>query len=74
MKLQLKFGHKILLMAATVTILVFSLFALYNDYRQTRSTRADLHNTLQNLSGVLAANINSWLSARTLLIESSFKI
>src|SRR5476649_160078 len=57
MSLQLKFGHKILLTAAAVTVVVFCLFALYNDYRQARSIQDDLHNTMQNLGNVLADNV-----------------
>jgi len=66
---QPKFGHKILLGAALVVVLVFLLFAAFNDYRQSASSRASLHDNLENLGKVLGANINSWLAGRTLLAQ-----
>lgn len=69
MSLNLKFGPKILLTATAVTVLVFSLFAFYNDYRQRQTTQTDLQNTMHNLGTVLGANIDSWLSGRMLLID-----
>ncbi|NWA09686.1 methyl-accepting chemotaxis protein [Pseudomonas gingeri] len=66
----LKFGHKILLGACSVLIVVFLCFALFNDYRQTATTRDTLHSNMQDVGKVLGANINSWLSGRILLLES----
>jgi len=69
MGINLKFGHKILLGACVIVVAVFLSFALFNDYRQTASTRDALHSNLQNMGKVLGANIDSWLAGRILLIE-----
>ena len=69
MGINLKFGHKILLGACIIVVVVFLSFAWFNDYRQTASTRDALHNNLQNMGKVLGANIDSWLAGRILLIQ-----
>lgn len=69
MGINLKFGHKILLGACIIVVTVFLTFALFNDYRQSASTRDALHSNLQNMGKLLGANIDSWLSGRILLIE-----
>ena len=69
MGVSLKFGHKILLGACVVVVAVFLSFVLFNDYRQTASTRESLHSNMLNMGEVLGTNIGSWLSGRTLLLE-----
>ncbi|MDP3813463.1 MAG: methyl-accepting chemotaxis protein [Pseudomonas sp.] len=68
---NLKFSHKILLAASLVVLSAFALFTLYNDYLQRNAIRANLESYLQEMGNVTASNIQSWLSGRTLLVESA---
>lgn len=67
---SLKFSHKILLAASLVVIAAFTLFTLYNDYLQRNAIRDQLKESLSETGESTAANINSWLSGRILLVES----
>lgn len=62
MTLPMKFSQKILLAASAVIILVFVVFAGYNDYRQRNEIRYEVEHSLRNIGEVLALNIQSWLS------------
>jgi methyl-accepting chemotaxis protein len=69
MRMSLKFGHKILFGACLIVVVVFLSFALFNDYRQSSSTREALQRNLQGMGKVLGINIESWLSGRILLLQ-----
>ncbi|MDD2114778.1 methyl-accepting chemotaxis protein [Pseudomonas asiatica] len=69
MTLPMKFSQKILLAASAVIILVFVVFAGYNDYRQRNEIRYEVEHSLRNIGEVLALNIQSWLSGRLLLTQ-----
>lgn len=68
---NLKFRHKVLGTAALVVLAAFCLFTLYNDHLQRTQIRASLEANLQGLGEVAATNIQSWLSGRVLLVEST---
>lgn len=68
---QLKFSHKIVLVASLVVIVVFGLFTLYNDYLQRNAIRSQLQSYLGEMGDVTADNIGNWLSGRILLMESA---
>ncbi|MDI2591634.1 methyl-accepting chemotaxis protein [Pseudomonas sp. N3-W] len=70
MNKNLRFSHKILLAAALIVIAAFASFTLYNDYLQRNAIRKDLDNYLNEMGEVTAANIQTWLSGRILLIDN----
>ncbi|WP_213938284.1 methyl-accepting chemotaxis protein [Pseudomonas sp. dw_612] len=70
MNKNLRFSHKILLAAALIVIAAFASFTLYNDYLQRNAIQRDLDNYLQEMGGVTAKNIQTWLAGRSLLIEN----
>jgi hypothetical protein len=59
---NLKFSQKILLAASLVTIIAFTLFVLFNDYRQRQTLNADVHASLQEV-GSLAISRPGWTAA-----------
>jgi methyl-accepting chemotaxis protein len=67
---NLKFSQKILLAASLVTIVAFSLFVLFNDYRQRQTLNADVHASLQEVGSLATRNIKTWLDGRIQLVES----
>ncbi|WP_421682010.1 methyl-accepting chemotaxis protein [Stutzerimonas urumqiensis] len=71
MPARLKFIHKILLAASLVVIAAFAAFTAYTDYLQRNAIRDDLESYLAEMSTVTARNIQSWLSGRLLLLEST---
>jgi methyl-accepting chemotaxis protein len=70
MNKNMRFSHKILLAAALIVTAAFTLFTLYNDYKQRNAIRHDLDNYLQEMGSVTANNIQTWLNGRSLLIEN----
>jgi methyl-accepting chemotaxis protein len=50
---------------------VFVSFSLFNDHRQTASTREALHSNLQTTGKLLGANLDSWLAGLILTIEGA---
>ncbi len=70
MKKNMRFSHKILLAAAFIVLAAFASFTLYNDYLQRTAIRKNLENYLQEMGGVTANNIQTWLNGRSLLIEN----
>ena len=62
MPANLKFSQKILLAASLVTIVAFTLFVLFNDYRQRQALNADVHAALQEV-GDLATRNQAWSAA-----------
>ncbi|HWV10507.1 MAG TPA: methyl-accepting chemotaxis protein [Pseudomonas sp.] len=67
---NLKFSQKILLAASLVTIVAFSLFVLFNDYRQRQTLNDDVHASLQEIGSLATRNIKTWLDGRIQLVES----
>jgi methyl-accepting chemotaxis protein len=67
---NLKFSQKILLAASLVTIIAFTLFVLFNDYRQRQTLNADVHASLQEVGSLATRNIKTWLDGRIQLVES----
>ncbi|HWT67536.1 MAG TPA: methyl-accepting chemotaxis protein [Pseudomonas sp.] len=70
MNRNMRFSHKILLVAALIVTVAFASFTLYNDYMQRNAIRKDLDNYLQEMGSVTANNIQTWLNGRSLLIEN----
>ena len=70
MPANLKFSQKILLAASLVTIVAFTLFVLFNDYRQRQALNADVHAALQEVGDLATRNIKTWLNGRIQLVES----
>lgn len=68
---RLKFSQKILLAASLVVIATFTLFTLYNDYLQRNSIRSGLENYLHDMGETTSQYIESWISGRVLLLEST---
>jgi methyl-accepting chemotaxis protein len=62
---------RILLAAAAAVIVSFSMFSLYNDSLQRRSTQDDLGRYLRDIGGATAENISNWLSGRILVNQSA---
>ncbi|UCP00513.1 methyl-accepting chemotaxis protein [Metapseudomonas lalkuanensis] len=67
---NLKFSQKILLAASLVMIVAFTLFVLFNDYRQRQALNADVHASLQEVGSLATRNIKTWLEGRIQLVES----
>jgi len=68
---HLKFSHKILLAASLVVVATFSMFTLYNDYLQRDFIRTNLTNYLGDVGETTSQYIESWISGRLLLLEST---
>ncbi|BAN48203.1 methyl-accepting chemotaxis protein [Metapseudomonas resinovorans] len=66
----LKFSQKILLAASLVMIVAFTLFVLFNDYRQRQALNADVHASLEEVGSLATRNIKTWLEGRIQLVES----
>jgi len=70
MNKNMRFGHKILLVAALIVTLAFTAFTFYNDYKQRNAIRNDLNDHLHEMGSVTANNIQTWLNGRSLLVEN----
>ncbi|MCU1739353.1 methyl-accepting chemotaxis protein [Pseudomonas sp. 20S_6.2_Bac1] len=70
MKSTLRFSHKILLVAALIVLLVFTLFTAYIDQLQRNAIHKGLENYLHEMGAVTATNISQWLDGRILLIQN----
>lgn len=68
--MQLRFSHKILLAGCSIVILVFSLFALYNDYLQRKSIRSNLEFSMDQAGELTAGSVQNWLDGRLLLLQN----
>lgn len=68
--IHLKFRHKILLAAALIVVLAFSIFALFNDHRQRSTLRTEVENNLAELGMLTTGNIQTWLQGHMRLVES----
>ncbi len=67
---RLKFSQKILLAASLVMIFAFSLFVVFNDYRQRQTLNADVRASLEEVGSLATRNIKTWLDGRIQLVES----
>ncbi|WP_165448121.1 cache domain-containing protein [Pseudomonas cedrina] len=74
MSKQLKFSHKILLVAAVIVSLALAAFAVFNAYLQRNAIDQSLRATLSETGKVTASNIAYWLDARVKLIESEVQV
>ena len=68
---QLKFSQKILLAAAVVVVMIFSLSSLYSYSLQRDAVSKSLENYLNDIGGATAKGIQSWLAGRILLVENT---
>lgn len=67
---NMKFSHKILLVAGLIVALAFACFTLFNDYRQRQTLRAQTETSLAQLGALTASNVQTWLTSRMQLVES----
>ena len=67
---HMKFSHKILLAAALVVAAAFACFILFNDYRQREALCGSTESSMQELGGLSASNIQTWLEGRIQLLQS----
>ena len=67
---NMKFSHKILLVAGLIVALAFAGFTLFNDYRQRQTLRAQTANSLAQLGALTASNVQTWLTSRMQLVDS----
>ncbi len=67
---SLGFSKKILLAAALVVIVAFSVFIVVNDYRQRQSLKSSVQSELQQLGTLTTQNIQTWLESRIQLLQS----
>lgn len=67
---NMKFSHKILLVAALIVALAFACFILFNDYRQRQSLRQNTESTMNELGALTTSNVQTWLQGRIELLQS----
>ncbi|MFF7707524.1 methyl-accepting chemotaxis protein [Pseudomonas sp. NPDC007930] len=67
---NLKFSHKILLVAGLIVAIAFALFVLFNDYRQRQTLRESTEASMRDLGRLTTSNIQSWLQGRIELLQS----
>ena len=67
---SLGFSRKILLAAALIVVVAFSLFIVVNDYRQRETLRTSVDSELTQLGSLTTQNIQTWLESRTQLLHS----
>ncbi|PVZ10290.1 methyl-accepting chemotaxis sensory transducer with Cache sensor [Pseudomonas sp. URIL14HWK12:I9] len=67
---NLKFSHKILLVAALIVALAFACFILFNDYRQRQSLYQNTESTMDELGALTTSNVQTWLQGRIALLQS----
>ncbi|MGF6403178.1 methyl-accepting chemotaxis protein [Pseudomonas frederiksbergensis] len=72
--MQLKFRHKVLAAAAFVSIISFSLFALYNERMQRQSIAAQLQSQMSIAAQSTAKNIQDWINGRVMLVQTTAEI
>ncbi|QXI32070.1 methyl-accepting chemotaxis protein [Pseudomonas promysalinigenes] len=70
MGLHLRFGHKIVLAASAIVLVVFSSFAVISESRQRDEIRKSVQQFLQAVGSDSASSISHWISGRTLLVEN----
>ncbi len=62
---------KVLAIAATTVLVVFALFAFYNDSLQRDSIRHEVAALMDNTGKTTANSINNWLQGRIMMITSA---
>ncbi|WP_319941712.1 methyl-accepting chemotaxis protein [Pseudomonas californiensis] len=67
---NLGFSKKILLAAALIVVVAFSVFIVINDYRQRQSLKSSVLSELQQLGSLTTQNIQTWLESRIQLLQS----
>ncbi|MCF5806357.1 chemotaxis protein, partial [Pseudomonas tremae] len=67
---SLGFSKKILLAAALIVVVAFSMFIVINDYRQRQSLKSSVKSELQQLGTLTTQNIQTWLESRIQLLQS----
>ncbi|AKT31235.1 methyl-accepting chemotaxis protein [Pseudomonas syringae pv. actinidiae] len=67
---NLGFSKKILLAAALIVVVAFSVFIVINDYRQRQSLKSSVKSELQQLGTLTTQNIQTWLESRIQLLQS----
>nr|WP_058975038.1 methyl-accepting chemotaxis protein [Pseudomonas syringae] len=67
---NLGFSKKILLAAALIVVVAFSVFIVINDYRQRQSLTSSVKSELQQLGTLTTQNIQTWLESRIQLLQS----
>ncbi|EPN15653.1 methyl-accepting chemotaxis protein [Pseudomonas syringae pv. actinidiae ICMP 19099] len=67
---NLGFSKKILLAAALIVVVAFSVFIVVNDYRQRQSLKSSVKSELQQLGTLTTQNIQTWLESRIQLLQS----
>ncbi|EGH99575.1 Methyl-accepting chemotaxis protein [Pseudomonas amygdali pv. lachrymans] len=67
---NLGFSKKILLAAALIVVVAFSVFIVINDYRQRQSLKSSVKSELQQLGKLTTQNIQTWLESRIQLLQS----
>ncbi len=70
MALNLKFRHKILLAAGLTVVFAFTVFVLFNDYRQRQTLRVDAERSMGELGALTTSNIQTWLRGNMALVDS----
>lgn len=70
MGLHLRFGHKIVLAASAIVLVVFSSFAVISESRQRDEIRKSVQQFLQAVGADSASSISHWIAGRTLLVEN----
>ncbi|MBC3475683.1 methyl-accepting chemotaxis protein [Pseudomonas taiwanensis] len=70
MGLHLRFGHKIVLAASAIVLVVFSSFAVISESRQRDEIRKSVQQFLQAVGSDSASSISHWIAGRTLLVEN----
>ncbi|MFH7416854.1 chemotaxis protein, partial [Pseudomonas syringae pv. tagetis] len=67
---SLGFSKKILLAAALILVVAFSVFIVINDYRHRQSLKSSVRSELLQLGTLTTQNILSWLESRIQLLQS----
>jgi methyl-accepting chemotaxis protein len=67
---SLGFSRKILLAAALIVVVAFSLFIVVNDFRQRETLKNNVDSELAQLGSLTTQNIQTWLDGRTQLLNS----
>ena len=62
---------KVLAVATGAVLIVFAIFALYNDRLQQQTIEKEIASFLGNIGETTANSINNWLQARVLLIDAA---
>nr|WP_288911194.1 methyl-accepting chemotaxis protein [uncultured Pseudomonas sp.] len=70
MGFDLKFRHKILLAAGLTVVFAFTLFVLFNDYKQRQTLQANATRSMADLGELTTSNVQTWLQGNMSLVDS----